>query len=269
MWSHERMRKFVSESNPSDVAEKLFQSFRYGNMQVVQLMVECNADINTLHHGTTLISKACADRYDSYGNVQTLLDLKADPHAHMTEDRAHPLLTAVIHHNPDIVWTLLNAGVWTSASTTYHHQALTYSICDRFIDCLEVFLDYGISVNHVPFYCTLAEHAAHNGQIRALKLLVKRGASLPNRLNIGICFPSIVRYLLRQGVDPFGDIGGHLYTDQEYDRSVDIVCRHRARIRACAHSILAQTFSETGIWDCIWTYLDTPIRRSTKRKRSS
>ena len=154
------------------------------SIAMVEKLVRAGANVNS-SRTSGLTPLMTAARTGNVAVVEALLDAGADVNAATAKTRSTALMWAVAESHSDIVRVLLDNGANSHASTTKGLTPLLFAVRNKGIDVVEMLLAAGVDVNET------GADGTH---------------SLPLAIISG--HDQFAMFLLREGADPDGSLGG-------------------------------------------------------------
>ncbi|KAI1395557.1 ankyrin repeat-containing domain protein [Hypoxylon fuscum] len=207
--------RYWSQKNTAKNITSLPAAASWGQTEVVKLMLDMSADIDTTlkENGWTALS------YASYnGNVplvRLLLERGANVHSISAEEYT-PLQLALVKGHVDVVQCILDRGI----PIDFAHQKFGYLLRaskQGFTPMVRLLIDQGASINGPS---TLGQTplilASESGHIEIIKILLDEGADIEHKCNDTLTalqwansngHGGCVRLLLEYGASPVPEVG--------------------------------------------------------------
>ncbi|CAH1799055.1 unnamed protein product [Owenia fusiformis] len=157
----------------------LMHAARQGHTQCLKYLIYMGADLKVLSvNNQTALDVACEE--GKLACVKILLKHGAEVNKWQECGGKSPLMYASEHGHPEIVQLLLDYGAIVNETDRNHMNALAYATVKDNIKCVKVLLAHKAEVN-ISFgklNSTPLHHAAMNGQMEAMGMLIEHGAFL-------------------------------------------------------------------------------------------
>jgi ankyrin repeat protein len=216
------IKKCVDSQPPSFGSDALAVAIDYNNMEVVQMLIERNADVNVRYPWP-----------DEYAIVRAA----RSGHTEITN--------CLISHGANLDLPIGNL--------TVGHQAMHKAASQGHSDIIKMLLSHGVSINNRPEFeggHTVLCQAARDGHLKCVQVLLQNGMGLEARCGDGdtvlmsaarACHVEVMQYLLSVGANVNAQWEGHTpvclplhWHDKAHD-TVQLLLRAGAeRCRSCA-----------------------------------
>ena len=206
----------VNVARPDGATALLWATHR-DDVGLVERLLRAGADVNAADdHGVTPLERAAENA--SFAMVEMLLAAGADVNARQTSGLT-PLMTAARTGSVDVVRALVNGGADVNAAVTETGStALMWAVSEPHPEIVRLLLDTGADprASTVKGFTPLM-YAARNGDVSTAAALVAAGSDVnePSADGTHVLPFAIVSgrdafamYLLEQGADPDGRMGG-------------------------------------------------------------
>ena len=190
------------------IGEALLQAVHKGNLEVVKILVDNGADVNSSVSKNTRALILAAER-DKFEIVKYLVENGAD--VNLRDYGNTTALMMASFENLEIVRYLIEKGADVNAKNNNKYTALSQATLTGHIDIVKCLVENGIDVNSKDYFDNTALiSASENGRLNIVKYLVEHGAdvNIANELNItALSIASqlgrfeVVKYLVENGAD--------------------------------------------------------------------
>ena len=201
----------------ADGATALLWAAHWDDLATADRLLRAGAHVNAADdHGVTPLARACEN--GSIAMVETLLAAHADANATQVSGLT-PLMTAARTGNVAVVEALLAHGAHVNATTTETRStALMWAVAERHPAIVRVLIEHDANpqVSTTDGFTPLL-YAAHNGDVAMAEILLAAGVAIdatgvdgthPLPYAIITRQDAFARFLLEQGADPNGSMGG-------------------------------------------------------------